>query len=430
MKAEIKKLPKSQVELTIEVSPVEMEADLKKAAEKISADTNIPGFRPGKAPYEIVKQKFGEMAILQEALDDIISRTYYEAVKENKIVSIGQPKIDIEKMAPENPLIYKAVVSVLPAIKIGDYQKLKIKKEKAAVKPEAVDQVIADIRKMRAKETLADKAAEKDNKLEIDFDVYLDKVPIDHGSQKKYPITIGEGRFIPGFEEKLIGMKAGEEKRFELKFPETYFEKKLAGKQAEFKVKCNQVFKVEPPALNDEFAKNISNGQFKDVAEMKENILKNLTEEEQAKQAQKTEQEMWDKVLAVCEFEELPEALVENEAHKMVHELEDNISQQGLAFEDYLKSINKTHDDLENDFRPAAEKRAKTAILAREIYNEQKFEVTEDEIEKEIGEMLKRYPANPEVDKQLHSEMYKDYLKNMIGNRKVAEYLKEIIISE
>ncbi|MDO8669669.1 MAG: trigger factor [Candidatus Buchananbacteria bacterium] len=429
MKSTVKKLDKSQVEITVEVSTLELQPYLQKSADRLAKEIKIEGFRPGKAPYDIIKQKVGEMGILQESIDDIISATYYEVLKEQKIVTIGQPKIDIEKLAPGNDFVYKATAAVLPQVKIGDYKKIKIKQAETKIADDQVDKVLADIRKMQATEKLVERAAKSGDKVEINFEVFIDKVPIEKGQQQKYPAVIGENKFIPGFEEKLVGLKAGEEKEFELKFPEKYFEKKMAGKNAEFRVKCNSVYEIELPKLDDEFAKSISSGKFKTIAEVKSNILENLKAEESGKQEQKAELEMFDKLVAISDFEEIPDILIDNEAHKMVHELEHNISDQGFNFEDYLKSLNKTEDNLKEEFKPQAEKRVKVSILTREIYLQEKFEVRDDEIEMEIEEMIKSYPANPEVRKQLETETYKDYLKNILGNRKVIDFLKKEIIT-
>lgn len=428
MKSEIKKLDKSEIEITVELSEMELTPYLIKAAEKISTESKIEGFRPGKAPYDIVKQKFGEGAIMNEAVDDIISKSYYEVLKENEIVTIGAPEIKVEKAAPGNPFVYKAKVAVLPKVKLGDYQGIKLERKKIEIKAEQVEKVVSEITKLRASEKLIEREAKEGDKLEIDFDVFLDKVSIENGKQTKYPITIGEGRFIPGFEEQLIGMKAGEVKEFELKFPEKYYEKSLAGKNCEFKVTCKAVYEVEMPKVDDEFAKMVSGGKFSTVQEMKDGIKQNLEEEEKIKQDQILEIEMLDKVVGVSEFEELPEVLLHNEKHRMLHELEDSVTSQGFKFEDYLSSIKKTTEELENEFTPQAEKRVKTSIIAREIYQEQKIEVSEDEVGLEIEKLLAAYPNNPEARKQLETETYKDYLRNMIGNKKVIEYLKGIMV--
>lgn len=428
MKSEIKKLPQSMVEITVEVSVPELEPFMKKSAIKISENAKIQGFRPGKAPYETIKAKFGEMAILQEAIDDIIMDTYYRLIKENELVTIGQPKIDLEKIAPENPFVYKATVAVLPQVKVGALEKVSLKRETIKVSDEKVNQTLEEIRSLRAEEKKVERPAQNGDLVKFDFNVYRDGVPIENGASKNYPLIIGENRFIPGFEEQLVGLKTGDEKEFQLTFPKEYHEKSLAGKPAEFKVKVNEIAEIIKPELTDEFAQMISAQKFKTVAELKENIIKNLTDEETEKQERELEAKMLEELVKISEFDELPDILLKEELHRMMHELEDSIAKQGMQMADYLNAIKKTPEELETELKPQAELRVKTSILARELYQQQKMEVTPDEVEKEIEEMLKQYGNNPDAKKQLETETYKEYLKNVIGNRKIMDYLKQIII--
>jgi len=428
MKTEIKKLPQSIVEISVEIDTDELKPYLEKSATKISETAKIEGFRPGKAPYNIVKEKFGEMAILQEAIDDIIAKTYYQIIINNQLTTIGQPKIEIVKMAPDNPFAYKATVPILPQVTLGDFSKIKLKREEIKIDDDKVNQVVKEIRKMRSIQEKVERAAKSGDALKIDFDIYRDGVPIEHGKSQDYPIIIGEGKFIPGFEDNLIGMKAGEEKEFELKFPENYFQKSLAGKPAQFKVTVKDINEIKLPELTDDFAKEISGGKYQNVAELQAGIAENLKEEETEKQERRLEIELLEKAVELSQFEELPEILIEEELHRMMHELEDSITMKGLNFDDYLKSLNKTLEEIKKEMIPQAELRVKTAILAREIYQQQKFEITPEEIEKEIAEIASHYPPNPDVIKQLNSESYREYLKNSLGNKKVIEYLKELVI--
>lgn len=428
MTSQLKKLEKSQVEITVEISYVEAEPYLKKAAAKLAEEFKIDGFRPGKAPYEVIKQKAGEMAILEAALDDIINQTFNQVLVEQKIVTIGQPQINLEKLAPGNPIVYKAVVALLPAVKVGDFGNLTLKKEKTEVKDEAVDRVLQDLQKLRAQETKVERPAQTGDKLIIDFSVLQDQVVIDGGAEKNYPIVIGENRFIPGFEEQLVGLTAGGEKEFDLKFPEKYFQKNLAGKTCHFKVKCQEVKEVKLPLVNDEFAQTISGGHFKTALELKDNIKKNLIAEAEAKQDQRLEAEMFDRLISPAQFEEIPEVLKANEVKKMIGELEMSVTGQGFKFEDYLKSINKTVEVLEKELLPEAEKRVKIALFCREIYQQNNFSVSQEEIDQEIEHLSQHYPDRPEVKNQFSSPQYREYLKNVLGNQKVVDYLKGKII--
>lgn len=416
-----KKLPKSQVELTIEMPVEELGKYLDLAAQKISKEKKIAGFRPGKAPYEIIKQQVGEMAIYQEALDPVIRDTLLKAIEQEKLKVVGQPQVDIEKLAAGNPVIYKATVSLMPSVKMKDYKNAKVKPAKIEVGKEKIDKTLEELQKMRAKESAQDKAVEMGDKAVIDFSIYLDKVPIEGGQHKDYPMYLGENFFVPGFEEKIIGMKKGEEKEFELKFPKDYFQKMIAGKMADIKVKVKDVFKVEKPELNDEFAKMIN---FETIEKLKEQIEKNIGEEEQFKDEQRMEMEIFDQIIKQTEFDEFPEILIQSELDKMISELKYNVSQQGVEFEDYLNSVKTSIADLRKNFIPQAEKRLKISLILREIALLEKISADEKDIEAEIEKLLKAYP-DEESKKNIESEEYKHYLENSLVNQKTVGKLKE-----
>ncbi|HDQ23193.1 MAG TPA: trigger factor [Candidatus Uhrbacteria bacterium] len=416
-----KKLPKNQIEFTVTIPNSELKPFLVKAVEKLSQQTKIEGFRPGKVPYEILKQKIGEMTILEEAAGLAVEKSYIEIATKEKIEPLGSPKVDFEKLAPENDFVYKATVDLIPEVKLGDYKSIKLKEKEIKITDEQISKVIEEVRQSRAKEALADKTAENGDKVEIDFDVFRDNVPIEGGAQKKYPMIIGSSHFIPGFEENLISLKANEEKEFELKFPEDYHNKSLAGKPAKFKVKILGVYKREIPEINDEFAKEL--GQ-ESLTKLKEQIKHNLEHEEHHKEEEKIERELLEKIIERSEFSEIPDILIDAETKKMIQELESNIAMQGLKFEDYLKHLNKTPDQLKLDFVPQAIKRVKGALLMRQIFFAEKIEIKEAEIDKELEKMKNMYQQNPEIIQQLDSPQYRDYVRNMIGNQKVLALLK------
>ena len=421
MKIEKNELKGSQIEVKIQIEFSEYQPYLDKAAKRLSEDLKIEGFRPGKAPYFIVEQKVGLMKIYEEALDDIVSFFYQQAVLLEKLDVIGQPKIEIEKMEPGNPIVFKATAALLPKVKLGDYQSIKVKKNPIKIEAKDVDQAIEDLRKMQAKESLQDKPAETDDRLEVDFTVSLDRVVIEGGVGKKYPIVIGEHTMIPGFEEQLIGLKAGEEKEFELAFPKEYQNAMVAGKKCEFKVKVLSVFQRELPEANDEWATTLG---AKDLADLKEKIRKNYEDEKTAHEEQRAEMELLNKIVEKSEFTEIPELLIDNEAHRMVHEFADSISYQGINFDDYLKSIKKSHDDLEKDFRPKALERTKVSLIIREISAIEKIQVTDEEINKELDTISSQVDSE-EAKNNVRSDGYRQYVSSIIRNQKTIEKLKE-----
>lgn len=429
MKVDSKKLDKNEMELIIEVSAEKMQPFLEKAAQQISQEVKISGFRPGKAPYDIIKQQVGEMAIYEKALEPIVRSTFVEAVQNQKLETVSQPKIEIVKLAPANPVIYKATVALMPKVTLGDYKDIKVKQKKAKVEEKDVEKALQEITQMQTKETVADHPVGEKDKAVVDMEMFLDKVPVEGGQSKDFAVYMDGDKFIPGFTEKLIGQKKGEIRTFNLTFPKDYFQKNLAGKEVEFKVTIKEVYDLHAPEINDELAKSL--GQ-KSLEELKKIIRENMEKEAQFKEEQKAEQEMLEKLVEVCKYEEIPQILLESEAEKMIMELKDNLVRQGMQFEDYMKDVlKKKPEELRKEFLPEAEKRVKTALAMRALSLEKDIKAGDKEIEDEMNKMLEQYKGQEQIQEQIKSLSGRDYISNLIRNRKIIEFLKkEIIVSE
>lgn len=425
MQITTKNLEKNQIELTIEVSQEEIKPHLEKAATKLSITKKLPGFRPGKAPYEMVKKQFGEMALLQEALQYVIADSFYKAVTKEKLQTIGQPEIKVEKIAPENPVIYKAIVSLLPKITLGEWQKLSVKKQAVIVNDIDVNKTIEQLQNMNAQESIVNEAAKTGDKVELNFEVLIDKVIIEGGKSSKYPLVIGEGQMIPGFEEQIIGLKAKDKKEFELKFPEKYFQKTLANKLATFKVEVLNVYKRELPKLDDVFAKTMG---FESMTQLRKQLFDNIKQDKENKEAQRVENAAIDEIIKISTIEEIPETLISNEIHKMIHELEQSIAQRGMDMAGYLKSLNKTHDDLHKDFREQAIQRIKAALVMRQLAQEEKIKADDKEIDAEIKKQTEIYKDSKEVLQNIQHPNYRDHLANVMINKKVIKLIADTII--
>ena len=423
-----KELNKNELELTITVKVNEMEKFLKLSAERLSKTAKIAGFRPGKAPYDKIVQELGEMKIHEAALDDILTHYFWQAIDDNKIQAIGQPKIDIEKFAPGNDLVFKATVALLPKVKLGKYTGFNIKKQEVKIDKVELNKVMDDLREMRVKEVIKKEAVAKGDKVQIDFKVSCDGKPIEQGSAEKYPLVVGDGRMIPGFEEEVIGLKSGDEKKFKLKFPENYHDKAVAGKECEFEIKVHDVFKRELPELDDEFVKSL--GQFEGVEDFKQKVEENIKSEKSFKESQRAEIEMLDKIVDAAEFGDVPELLIDAESHKMVHELQNSIESQGMSWEQYLSSIKKDHDALQKDMTEGAERRVKTSLLMREIAAKENLRVEAKEVEEQLQKLAEQYKDNVQAQENLKSDGYKKYLENNMNNDKVLEYLRKENIVE
>ncbi len=423
MKVIVVTLPKSQYELTIEVSVEEMQAHLAKAVEKLGREVKIEGFRPGKATFEVLKTKVGELSIWEEAGYIAINKTIDQAIKENiKERIVGSPQVNVTKLAPDNPLEYKVVVAILPEVTLGEYKGLKIKTEKAEVADGEADKVIEDLREMRVKEVVSEEPIKDGDKATLDIRMFLDKVPLEGGQGSDTAVVIGKGYVVPGLDKKLIGARVGEERVFELPYPAEHYQKNLAGKLVEFKVKIKSVFSRELPALDENFASAFG---LKTVEELKSNIKDTLLKEKEEKNRQKAEIKLIDKIIEKSKFADIPETLIKNEGEAMLSELSHNLEHQGAKFEDYLKSMNKTREQLMLDLMPDAVKRVKSALVIGAIALKEDIKVEDEEIHKEIEAVIKHYGGKQEIEERARSHEYHRYLENALTNQKVMAKLAE-----
>lgn len=423
MKIEKKDLGRSQVELTVELTAEEFKPYVLRGAEKISMEIKVEGFRPGKAPYEILKAKIGEMTILEEAARIAIDKTIDAAIKENIIGQIvGQPQVNITKLAPDNPVEYKAIITLLPEVKLGSYKDLKIKEAKAEVKDEEVEKLILQLREMKASEALTEAAAEEGDRVVMDIKIFIDKVPVESGQGKGASVLLGKNYVIPGFDKKIIGAKKDEDLEFSLPYPAEHHDKNLAGKMAEFRVKIKDVYSRILPEIDENFSKGFG---VDSPSELKSNIKKSLQAEKQQQEEQKSEKAMLDKIIKGAKFGEIPEVLVKHEVEVMMSELEYNVKQQGAKFEDYLVHLKKTREQIMLDLMPDALARVKVSLIVRQVGEQEKISVSHEDIHKAIDGILKQYKGNQAVEDRIKSPVYHDYVANNLTGKKVMEKLRE-----
>jgi trigger factor len=426
---EIKKLPHSEVEIKVSVPWDEWKKYLDQASSELSKDVKIPGFRPGKAPKNMIEQKIGRANILQSAAEKTIQKTYADILAEGKIDAIGAPKAEILKLAEGNELEYKIITAVIPEVKIKPWRdeikkiNKKHKEIKADVKDEDVDKEIKKIAESRAKLVTVNREARNGDSVFIDFSVLRNGVPIENGTSQNHPLILGRGVFIPGFEENLIGMKENEEKEFTLKFPEDYHEKSLAGKTADFKVKVNLVQERDLPEINDEFAASL--GKFENLEKFKSSIREGMMKEKEIENKEKKRSEFLEELIKLSEID-LPEVLVHQELHKMLHEFEAQMAQMGTSLEEFLKKMSKTKDDLEKDWKSQAEKRVAAALILEEIAKDQEISVENEKIEEEMNKTLQYYKKEKDLEKNIDTGRLYNYTKGMLMNEKVFEYLEKI----
>ncbi len=419
-----KELEKSQIELLVELSVEEFSPYISKGAQKIAEKVKIEGFRPGKAPLEIVKQKVGEMSILEEAAHLAINKTIDDVLDQNTgdRPAVGQPKVEITKLAPENPLEYKVITAIMPTLTLGKYKDLGIKPEEAKVEELDVEKTLKELQEMRVKEVLSEDGATDSDKVLLNVEMFLDKVPVEGGQTKDLAVILGKNYFVAGFDKEILGIKVNEEKTFSLPFPKDHHQKNLAGKNVEFKVKATSVFKRELPEINDEFAVGF---RFKDLVDLKNTLKENILTDRKNKAGRKAEVEMLDKIVEAAKFGDLPEAMVESETHHMMHEVEEDLAKQGGNMADYLQHIGKTHNEFVLDLLPSAVKRVKTALLMKEVAKAEKLTVSDQEVSDKINELLLAHKDNKELEKMAQEKSYRRYVANILENEKVLTKLKE-----
>ncbi len=425
MQHSVKQLGKSSVEITITVPPADYQKNLEAAAGRLSERAAMKGFRPGKAPYDIVKQQLGEVKILQEAMQSIVEQNFFAAVTAEKIETLGGPEISLQKFAPNNDLVFSAKVALLPAVKVADLKSIKVEKKPVTVEKKQIDDTLDNLRKMQPKEILKTGAATPTDKVVVGLEMFLDKVPVDGGQAKNHQVYLSEPHYIPGFAEKLIGLKKDDTKEFNLKFPKEHYQKHLAGKDIDFKVKVNDVYEVTYPKLNDDFAKSL--GQ-KSLADLTTILSTNLTTEAERKEDQRVEADLLEQLIEKSTFAELPEVLIDSEKQKMFYELKHSLDEQGVTIEQYLKDLKKTEAEIFADFSDQALKRGKAALLSRTIAKDNNLSVTQAEMNEEVKLIKATYPNNDTVDQNLQRPEVLDTIRTTLLNKKVLGWLKEQIL--
>ncbi|MCL5045771.1 MAG: trigger factor [Actinobacteria bacterium] len=424
MKANWERIGKCAAQFEIEVDQDTVEKAMDRAYRKVVQKVNIPGFRRGKAPRFVVERFVGREALFQEAAETIIPEAYNEAVKESGLEPVDQPQVDFKEYEKGQPLIFKADVQVKPEVDLGTYKGLEVEEEVPVVSEEDVDRQIEFLRE-RAAEMVAveDGALENGLFAVIDFEGSVDGTPFTGGSGQDYLLEIGSGTFVPGFEDQLIGAKPGEEREVNVTFPEDYRNKDLAGKAAQFQVSVKEVKRKVLPALDDEFARSVS--QFQTLQELRADLSNRLREAAEAKARRSNENRIVEMVTAAANTE-LPEALVDRRIHRMIEDLEMQLRRQGLTLESYQQATGKSHESLHEDFRESAEKSVKTDLVLDAIAKKEGLEASEEEVDAEIEKMAKGYGDQSEaMKKYLSSSDNRDRLREAVRLDKAVKFLAE-----
>lgn len=365
-----------------------------KAFEKLNKKANIDGFRPGKAPRDIFEKKYGKQEIILEAADEATNKEYKRLLGENKITPIIEPKVELIK-CDSDTLEVKFTFITDPEVTLGEYTNLKVKKEKAKVTKEEVDNSIKELLNEYAEVVVKEGNVESGDIAIIDFAGYKDGVAFEGGTSENYSLTIGSNTFIPGFEDAVIGMAKGEEKDIELTFPEDYMQEDLKGQKVVFKVKVNEIKTRKIPELNKEFFEDLNMEGITDKESLEKDIKEELTHRKEHELEHAYEDACLDKAANNMKIEILPE-LIDDEAHHMYHEFMDRMKRQGINEELYLKYTNSKEEDLIEKMKDEAKKRIQYRYLLREIIKKENIKITDKEAKEKIKEIAKQYNVTEE----------------------------------
>ena len=398
------KLEKSRVALTIEASAEEFEAAVNKAYLKMRGKINVPGFRVGKAPRKIIEKMYGEEVFYEEAVNIILPDAYEDAVKEQKLDVVGYPEVELESCTKDG-VVFKCTVAVYPEVKLGQYKGLEAPKAEVKVAAADVNARLKEMADRNSRLVSVERAVKKGDTADIDFEGFDNGVAFDGGKGENFDLEIGSGSFVPGFEEQLIGMKAGEEKDIDITFPENYAPE-LAGKPVVFHVKVNEVKVKEVPAVDDEFAKDVS--EFDTLKELKADIKKKMTAERTEAAQRAFEDVLMAKVAEGVEAE-IPHEMVELQAERMMEQFKQQLAAQGIPFDQYLKMTGTTEADFRKQADGPAAEQVKMDLAVEAIIKAEGLEATDEDVENELKNVAEKYGMDLEtVKKYLRPEDVKE----------------------
>ncbi|MBU1018134.1 trigger factor [Patescibacteria group bacterium] len=407
MKVNIKKLPKSEVELTITVPYETYQKWEKKALEDISKNIKIDGFRPGNMPEEVVRQNVEPEVIKATTLDHVLPQTYAEAVQKNDLQVVTQPKVDIKSTVEKegDEFVYVATVAVMPEVKIGDYKKIKVARKPVEVEAKSIDDTIQMIMDRYAEWKDVERKAKEGDRAELAFEGFDEKgEAIPNTASKNHPLILGSKTMVPGFEEAVISMGKGETKEFEVKFPKDYHAKPMQGKKVKFKTTLNRLEEKKEQSLDEAMIEKIT-GKKQSVEEFKKLVEEDLKKEMEHRNRQDHDNAVVSEVIKITKAD-LPEAIIEQELSVMLDEQKRRIQQQGLSWEQYLGHIKKTEEDFKKDHRKGAEERVLARLGIQHIIKDADLKVEKEAVDKKIQEIISQYPE--EQQKMVHEHFEKD----------------------
>ena len=427
MSVKITNLEGSKIKLEFDVEKEKFNEALDEAFKKNSSKFKLPGFRNGKVPRQVIEKTYGENVLFDEAFNIVAEDVYSKAIIDNKLEIVSEPSIAIDQIGKDKNLVFSIEVYVKPEAKLSKYKGLTIKKVNTKISDDDVKAELENIRKKNARViTKDDGTVENGDIANIDFEGFLDGKAFEGGKAEKYDLEIGSGSFIPGFEEQLIGMKIGEEKDIKTTFPENYGNTDLAGKETIFKIKVHEIKKKELPVLDDEFAKDVS--EFDTLEEYTKSVRERLEKSKETQAKAERETKAVDELCKNLEVE-IPEPMIHNQIHQMIHEFEQNLAYQGMTLEQYKQILNIDDKALHEQFEESAIKDIKLKLAIEQIEKLENIEVKDEEINEKIEELVKAY-GNDDAESLKKNPNVKHYLTERIKQEKAIDIVVANIIEK
>ena len=423
MKINNKKLENAIVELTVAFDSEEWKATQEKALDKLAKNVKIDGFRPGKAPAAMVRARVSKASVLEEATDMILQTKFVEILTEANVEPVAQPALSVQKVDADE-LEVQILVPVKPQVELGEYKGLEVKKGRVTVTKKEIEEQLANYQTQFAELTVKEggKVAKGDTAV-IDFEGFVDGVAFEGGKGENYPLEIGSGSFIPGFEDQVIGMTVDKEQDIVVTFPEDYGAADLAGKEATFKVTVHEIKEKHLPEIDDELAKDVNIDGVETLDQLKDHIKANIKTRKESENENKFMDDLYKAIVASSKVED-SDALLEQEQGLMLQEIEQNLQRQGLNFEVYQQFTGKSRDDIKEDIKPQAEERVKLNAILAAIIEEEKLAVSDEELETELKTIAEYYQKElDEVKKIFEGNMSR--IENDLLTRKAVDLVKD-----
>ena len=423
MSLQLEKLEKNMAKLTIEVPAEEFEKAIQEAYQKDKNRITLPGFRKGKAPRKMIEKMYGAGVFYEDAANILIPRAYDEALKECEETIVSRPTIDITQIEAGKPFIFTAEVALKPEVTLGEYKGVEVPKTEIQVTDEEIQAEVDKERENNSRTIdVDDRGVEKGDLIKLDFDGSVDGVPFQGGKAEDYPLTVGSGSFIPGFEDQLIGAKIGEEMEVKVTFPEDYHAEDLKGKEAVFKCTVKAIQVKELPEADDEFAKDVS--EFDTMAEYREDIKKNLTEKKEA--AAKREKETAAVAKAVVNAQmEIPDAMVDEQVRRMADDFTRRMESQGITMQQYMQFTGMDADKLLEQMKPEALKRIQNSLVLEAVAKAENIEISDERLDEEIAKMAESYKMEADKLKELMGDYEKEQMKNDLAIQAAVDLVRD-----